>query len=80
MGKVVVVVRWLLVALTRWPFTRGYLKRKNAPYIYMGKVVVVVRWPLVALTRLPFTRGYLRNKRLRTWGRWSLWSDGGWSR
>ena len=44
--KVVVVVRWPLFALTRWPLARGYLKSKMAPY--MGKVVVVVRWPLVA--------------------------------
>ena len=31
MGKVVVVVRWPLVALTRWPLARGYLKSKKAP-------------------------------------------------
>ena len=60
MGKVVVVVRWPLVALTRWPLAGGCLKSKKAPY--MGKVVVVVKWPLVVLTRWPFARGYLRAK------------------
>ena len=44
----------------------------------MGKVVVVVEWPLVALTRWALAGGYLKSKRLRTWGRWPLWSDGLW--
>ena len=78
MGKVVVVVRWPLVALTRWPLARGCLKSKKATY--MGEVVVVVRWPLVALTRWQFASGYLESKRLRTWKKWSLSSDGLWSR
>lgn len=44
-GLVLTVDWWLLVALTRWPLARDYLKNKKA--LYMGIAVVMVKWSLV---------------------------------